>query len=113
MLKTLWPPRIATVLCIVLICCPTPLCAQTGKPAPSATPTPWPQPESTKRVQDIKFFSKTLQREMPYQVILPKDYFPTEIRYPVLYLLHGYTGHYRSFEAHSNLTRYPERYQLT
>ncbi len=79
--------------------------------APAAIPTP-AQPESTKRVQDVKFFSKTLQREMPYRVILPKDYFTTEIRYPVLYLLHGYTGHYRSFEAHSNLTRYLDRYQL-
>jgi S-formylglutathione hydrolase FrmB len=63
-------------------------------------------------VQDVKFFSKTLQREMPYRAILPKDYFTTEIRYPVLYLVHGYTGHYRSFEAHSNLTRYLDRYQL-
>jgi putative tributyrin esterase len=63
-------------------------------------------------VQDVKFFSKTLQREMSYRVNLPKDYFSTEIRYPVLYLLHGLTGHYRSFEAHSNLTRYLERYQI-
>jgi S-formylglutathione hydrolase FrmB len=63
-------------------------------------------------VQDVKFFSKTLQREMSYRVNLPKDYFSTEIRYPVLYLVHGYTGHYRSFEAHSNLTRYLDRYQL-
>src|SRR5258707_11637419 len=49
---------------------------------------------------------------MPYRVVLPKDYVASEIRYPVLYLLHGYTGHYRSFEAHSNLTRYLDRYQL-
>jgi S-formylglutathione hydrolase FrmB len=81
--------------------------------SPAATPTPTPAPqENTKRVQDVKFFSKTLQREMNYRVNLPKDYFSTEIRYPVLYLMHGYTGHYRSFEAHSNLTRYLERYQL-
>ena len=73
---------------------------------------PLPQPESNKRVQDVKFFSKALQREMQYRVVLPKDYFTTENRYPVLYLLHGLTGHYRSFEAHSNLTRYLERYQL-
>ena len=63
-------------------------------------------------MQDVKFFSKTLQREMQYRVVLPKDYFTTENRYPVLYLLHGLTGHYRSFEAHSNLTRDLERYQL-
>lgn len=98
--------------CLALVCTTTPLHAQASKPTPAATPTPWPQPESTKRVQDVKFFSKALQKEMPYRVILPKDYFASEIRYPVLYLLHGYTGHYRSFEAHSNLTRYLDRYQL-
>ena len=101
---------------IFVLCLVSPLFAQNkpdaAEPAPSATPTPWPQPESTRRVQDVKFFSKALQREMPYRVILPKDYFNTEIRYPVLYLLHGYTGHYNSFEAHSNLTRYLEHYQL-
>ena len=78
----------------------------------NASATPAPQPENNKRVQDVKFFSKALQREMQYRVVLPKDYFTTENRYPVLYLLHGLTGHYRSFEAHSNLTRYLERYQL-
>jgi S-formylglutathione hydrolase FrmB len=83
-----------------------------AQPQPVATPTPTPPAQSNQRVQDVKFFSKTLQREMPYRVILPEGYFMTEIRYPVLYLLHGYTGHYRSFEAHSNLTRYLGRYQL-
>ena len=101
-------------LCLSAMFPPMGLHAQTKSPAPTASPTPtaWPQPESTRRVQDVKFFSKTLQREMPYRVVLPRDYFTTEIRYPVLYLVHGYTGHYRSFEAHSNLTRYLERYQL-
>jgi len=86
--------------------------ASPSTPVPAASPALAPQPESNKRVQDVKFFSKALQREMQYRVVLPKDYFTTEIRYPVLYLVHGYTGHYRSFEAHSNLTRYLDRYQL-
>ncbi len=104
---------IATMgFCLALLCSAVPLSAQPRTAAPAPTPTPAPQPESNKRVQDVKFFSKTLQREMPYRVVLPKDYFSSEIRYPVLYLLHGYTGHYRSFEAHSNLTRYLDRYQL-
>lgn len=104
-------------LCLVLACIVTQLQAQTrtaspAAAAPVATAAPAHPQESNKRVQDVKFFSKTLQREMPYRVVLPKDYFTTEVRYPVLYLLHGYTGHYRSFEAHSNLTRYLDRYQL-
>jgi S-formylglutathione hydrolase FrmB len=98
--------------CLALLCSAVPLSAQPRTAAPAPTPTPAPQAESNKRIQDVKFFSKTLQREMPYRVVLPKDYFSSEIRYPVLYLLHGYTGHYRSFEAHSNLTRYLDRYQL-
>src|SRR5690348_5709119 len=107
----------AICLCIALVRPGASLQAQTrsaspSAAAPAASPTPAPQPESHKRVQDVKFFSKALQREMQYRVVLPKDYFTTENRYPVLYLLHGLTGHYRSFEAHSNLTRYLERYQL-
>ena len=51
--------------------------------APTASATP-PQPENNKRVQDVKFFSKALQREMQYRVILPKDYFTTEIVIPSL-----------------------------
>jgi S-formylglutathione hydrolase FrmB len=101
-------------VCAALVHPSTRLRAQTLNvtAAAIATPTAVPQHESDKRVQDVKFFSKTLQREMQYRVNLPKDYFTTENRYPVLYLLHGLTGHYRSFEAHSNLTRYLERYQL-
>jgi len=114
--KTSGSSILATIsLCAVLLCSSAPLHTQTRSASPSATvpaasPAPAPQPESNKRVQDIKFFSKALQREMQYRVVLPKDYFTTESRYPVLYLLHGLTGHYRSFEAHSNLTRYLERY---
>jgi putative tributyrin esterase len=107
----------AVCLSLALASCAPRLQAQThaaSSPAagPAATPAATPQQESNRRVQDVKFFSKSLQREMAYRVNLPKDYFNTEIRYPVLYLLHGLTGHYRSFEAHSNLTRYLDRYQL-
>jgi putative tributyrin esterase len=110
--------QLLTAICLcALVCSAAKIQAQTRTSSPSAaapagTPATTPLQESTKRVQDVKFFSKTLQREMPYRVVLPKDYFTTEIRYPVLYLLHGYSGHYRSFEAHSNLTRYLDRYQL-
>jgi S-formylglutathione hydrolase FrmB len=96
------------VLCLAAACSAAPNPEQSSKPATA----PAAQPENTRRVQDVRFFSKALQREMPYRVVLPKDYFTTEARYPVLYLVHGYTGHYRSFEAHSNLTRDLERYQL-
>jgi enterochelin esterase-like enzyme len=119
--KTSRSQLLATLnLCAVLLCSCLPLHSQTRPASPSTSvpatsPTPGPalRPANTwNRVQDVKFFSKTLQREMAYRVVLPKDYFTTEVRYPVLYLVHGYTGHYRSFEAHSNLTRDLDRYQL-
>jgi S-formylglutathione hydrolase FrmB len=65
-----------------------------------------------KRVQDVKFQSKSLQREMTYRVILPKDYFKGENRYPILYLLHGLTGHYKSWETHVDWVSYLDRYRL-
>src|SRR5260370_39085600 len=95
--------QLLTVICLCLAVARTGtgLHAQTrssSSSVPAANSAPTPQPETNKRVQDVKFFSKALQREMQYRVVLPKDYFTTENRYPVLYLLHGLTGHYRSFE---------------
>ena len=29
-----------------------------------------------------------------FNIILPRDYAASDRRFPVLYLLHGYTGHY-------------------
>jgi enterochelin esterase-like enzyme len=43
-------------------------------------------------VKPDSFFSDTLQRTMPYEVILPPDYSTSSRSYPVLYLLHGYGG---------------------
>jgi hypothetical protein len=56
-------------LCAVLLCSCVPLHSQTRSASPStanqaASPAPTPQIESNKRVQDVKFFSKALQREM-------------------------------------------------
>ncbi len=44
-------------------------------------------------------------REMPYRVIIPADYSTAkEKRYPVVYLLHGLTGHYNNWTENSSLT---------
>jgi enterochelin esterase-like enzyme len=39
-----------------------------------------------------RFFSRALNREMPYFVYLPPGYGQTGQRYPVLYMLHGNSG---------------------
>jgi S-formylglutathione hydrolase FrmB len=43
-------------------------------------------------VVPASLYSPALDREMPYEVILPPDYEASEQSYPVLYLLHGYAG---------------------
>lgn len=93
-------------LAIVVVACAAP----EGRPdptAPTASPTtapaaasPSPLPSaapdvggSASRIEDRKFSSRTLGREMPYLAYLPPGYDanPTA-NYPVLYMLHGMSG---------------------
>ncbi|MEE9571631.1 MAG: alpha/beta hydrolase-fold protein [Candidatus Neomarinimicrobiota bacterium] len=46
----------------------------------------------------VEFFSNALQRNMIINIMLPRGYFNSEVRYPVLYLCHGLTSNYREFE---------------
>lgn len=51
-------------------------------------------------VQEARLTSKLMGRDMPYRVVLPKGYNDgkgTSPRYPVVYLLHGLTGHYSNW----------------
>lgn len=50
---------------------------------------------------DSVLTSSLIQKEMPFRLILPKDYAASEKRYPVLYLLHGLSG---SFDNWTDLT---------
>lgn len=65
------------------------------------------------RVETVRFQSKLLNTTAPYNVILPTDYdaSPTT-RYPVLYLLHGLTGHYSDWASRSNVADYAKQYRL-
>jgi putative tributyrin esterase len=67
---------------------------------------------ATERIKDVKLFSKSLNREVTYRVILPASYGSTARRYPVLYLLNGFTGSYQSWERGSNITEVAEDYDL-
>jgi len=42
--------------------------------------------------ESLKMNSKILGRDVKYTLYLPPDYATSQRRYPVLYLLHGYTG---------------------
>ena len=53
-----------------------------------------------------------MAREMPYRVILPIDYKSAnnKIAYPVVYLLHGLTGHFNNWTDNSKLAEYATNY---
>ena len=65
------------------------------------------------RVDTVRFQSKLLAATAPYNVILPPDYdSATTARYPVLYLLHGYTGHYSDWVSRTFVTDYAAQYRI-
>jgi S-formylglutathione hydrolase FrmB len=65
------------------------------------------------RVETVKFESKLVNAPLPYNVVLPKDYDTARAtRYPVLYLLHGLTGHYSDWAARTNVADYASPYRL-
>lgn len=45
-----------------------------------------------------------------FNIILPRAYATSQRRYPVLYLLHGYTDHYPAWVSYTALTRYARDY---
>ena len=65
------------------------------------------------RVETVRFQSKLLNATLPYNVILPTDYTTARsTRYPVLYLLHGLTGHYSDWVSRTNIADYASAYRL-
>ncbi|MEJ7713155.1 MAG: alpha/beta hydrolase family protein [Pyrinomonadaceae bacterium] len=67
------------------------------------------------QVETVQFESKLVGAKLPYNVVLPPDYaLPTSrnVRYPVLYLLHGLTGHYGDWVSKSKLTDHAARHRI-
>ena len=59
----------------------------------------------------LQLNSKLTAREMPYRIILPVNYKrDKEKRYPVIYLLHGLTGHFDNWTDKTKLAEYAARY---
>jgi putative tributyrin esterase len=61
-------------------------------------------------VKDVKLASKLMGRDMPYRIILPERYSTpnSSERFPVVYLLHGLTGHYNNWTDKTRIARLPE-----
>lgn len=65
------------------------------------------------RVETVRFESRLVNTTLPYHVILPSDYDTSKTtRYPVLYLLHGLTGHYNDWVQRSNVADYAADYRM-
>src|SRR5574344_1575626 len=69
----------------------------------------------------VNFLSATLERSVEIAVILPtitapelgiykngEAHYEGQLKYPVLYLLHGYLNDYHSWEAYTSIERYAE-----
>ena len=64
-------------------------------------------------VQTIQLQSKLVNTTLSYNVILPPDYRTSSAtRYPVLYLLHGFGGHYSDWVTRTNVADYAAQYRL-
>ena len=61
--------------------------------------------------RDVRFTSASLEREMPYRVLLPDDHGSGK-RYPVLYLLHGLDGHFDNWTARTRIAEHVSKYAL-
>lgn len=65
------------------------------------------------RVETVRLQSKLINATLPYNVILPADYATARsTRYPVLYLLHGLTGHYSDWATKTNIADYAAEYRI-
>ncbi|HEX6732362.1 MAG TPA: alpha/beta hydrolase family protein, partial [Pyrinomonadaceae bacterium] len=65
------------------------------------------------RVETNHYRSPTINAVLPYSVVLPVHYDASPAtRYPVLYLLHGLTGHYNDWLSRTNVADYAAQYRL-
>jgi putative tributyrin esterase len=64
-------------------------------------------------VETVQLQSKLLNATLPYNVVLPANYRASRTtRYPVLYLLHGWAGHYTDWLTRTNVADYASRYRM-
>src|ERR1700761_5931211 len=96
------PPAL-TAPAVALAAVASSACSQQIATAPSP---------STNTVERRVLYSNSLQREMPYQVVLPIAYATGQQRYPVLYLLHGWQGSETDWIKRTHLTELAAMYQL-
>gem|GEM_PF-29875 len=48
-------------------------------------------------VKEVSFYAPAVDRDMKFNIVLPRDYESSNKRYPVLYMLHGLTSNYQAW----------------
>lgn len=72
-----------------------------------------PATSASASVETIQFHSALIGKTLPYNVVLPADYRASRVtRYPVLYLLHGFGGHYNDWITRTNVADYASQYRM-
>ena len=68
---------------------------------------------SAARVDTILLRSEIMQKNIPCVTIIPDSYLNTNVHYPVVYLLHGYSGNYANWiKQVPDLKKYVDEFQL-
>lgn len=78
---------------------------------PATAPAPGQDSTPPSAVKTVEFDAPSIGRKMKYNVILPEKYEATGDRYPVLYLLHGYSANYTHW-TRMRVPEYARRYDL-
>lgn len=79
-------------------------------PAPEITSA---QRAAGATVETVQFHSTLVGKILPYNVVLPADYRTSRnTRYPILYLLHGLSGHYSDWLTRTNVADYAAKYRI-
>lgn len=63
-------------------------------------------------VKNISIVHTALQKPLPAIVVLPDSYDSTRNKFPVIYLLHGYSGDYSIFSKIVNLEHYSDSFAI-
>ena len=72
---------------------------------------PWVALAQEPAFKTVAYESPSVGRTLKYNIVLPTAYSSTERRYPVLYLLHGFTSDYTAW-VRMGVPRYAKNYDL-
>ncbi|MBT3216463.1 MAG: esterase family protein [Candidatus Marinimicrobia bacterium] len=60
----------------------------------------------------VSIYSESMDKDLPCLIILPDEYKDSALRFPVVFLLHGYSGNYNNWSEHTDLGNYADRHKM-